>query len=254
MPDRIVPDRIVPDRTVSDSSDARFAAALAALSQRLGHSFADNGLLRQSMAHRSWCAELGGGEPSNERLEFLGDAVLGWIVADIAYRHFDDLPEGKLTNLRKSVVNASALADVAVELDIGPCLLLGKGEAATGGRSKPSILSDAFEAVLGAIYLDAGTTAAYVFVERVIGERMRQAVQQLHRLDYKTLLQELAVREFDSAPVYVLREEGPDHAPHFYATVLIGGRAWGEGEGGTKKQAEQVAAMVACDSLSADGD
>ena len=206
------------------------------------------------MAHRSWCAETAGDEPSNERLEFLGDAVLGWVVADLAFRHFGDLPEGKLTDLRKSVVNASALADVAVELDIGRCLLLGKGESAAGGRSKPSILSDAFEAVLGAIYLDAGTSAAYAFVERVIGERLRLAVQQLHRLDYKTLLQEIAVREFDSAPVYVLREEGPDHAKHFYATVLIAGRPWGEGEGSSKKQAEQVAAMVACDSLAADND
>ena len=224
------------------------------LSARLGHTFADQSLLRRAMAHRSWCAEVSGQEASNERLEFLGDAVLGWVVADLAFRHFSDLPEGKLTDLRKSVVNAAALADVAAGLDIGSCLLLGKGESAAGGRSKPSILSDAFEAVLGAIYLDAGTTAAYAFVERVIGERLRQAVQQLHRLDYKTLLQELAVREFDAAPVYVLREEGPDHAKHFYATVLIAGRPWGEGEGSSKKQAEQVAAMVACDSLAADND
>lgn len=201
------------------------------------------------MAHRSWCAESAGDEASNERLEFLGDAVLGWVVADIAFRHFGDLPEGKLTDLRKSVVNASALAEVAVALDIGSCLLLGKGESAAGGRSKPSILSDAFEAVLGAIYLDGGSGAAYEFVERVIGERLRRAVEQLHRLDHKTLLQEIAVRDFDTAPVYVLREEGPDHAKHFFATVLVAGRVLGEGEGSSKKQAEQVAAMMAVDSL-----
>jgi ribonuclease-3 len=206
------------------------------------------------MAHRSWCSEVAGDEPSNERLEFLGDAVLGWVVADIAFRCFTDLPEGKLTDLRKSVVNASALAEMAVELNLGPCLLLGKGESSAGGRSKPSILSDAFEAVLGAIYLDAGSTVAYDFVERILGQRLHLAVQSLHRLDYKTLLQEIAVREFDSAPVYVLREEGPDHAKHFFATVLIAGKAWGDGEGSSKKQAEQVAAMVACDSLSADND
>ncbi len=206
------------------------------------------------MAHRSWCAEVAGDEPSNERLEFLGDAVLGWVVADIAFRHFSDLPEGKLTDLRKSVVNASALAEMALEFEIGRCLLLGKGESSAGGRSKPSILSDAFEAILGAIYLDAGSSAAYAFVERALRQRLHTAVQQLHRLDYKTLLQEIAVREFDSAPVYLLREEGPDHAKRFYASVLIVGRSWGEGEGTSKKQAEQVAAMVACDSLSADND
>jgi ribonuclease III len=141
------------------------------------------------MAHRSWCAEAAGDQPSNERLEFLGDAVLGWVVADLAYRRFSDLPEGKLTDLRKSVVNASALAEVAIDLDIGSCLLLGRGETAAGGRLKPSILSDAFEAVLGAIYVDAGTAAAYEFVDRVIGERLRLALAQLDRLDYKTLSQ-----------------------------------------------------------------
>jgi ribonuclease-3 len=219
------------------------------LSVRLGFEFADRTLLRRAMAHRSWCAEVAGGEASNERLEFLGDAVLGWVVADLAYTQFADLPEGKLTDLRKSVVNATALADVAVTLDLGAYLLLGKGEAAAGGRSKPSILSDAFEAVLGAIYVDAGADAAYQFVERVIGERLRQAVQQLDKLDYKTLLQEIAVRQFDSAPVYILSEEGPDHAKQFSAAVLIGGSRWGGGVGRSKKLAEQAAAQQACDAL-----
>ena len=206
-------------------------------------------LLRRAMAHRSWCAEVAGGEQSNERLEFLGDAVLGWVVADLAYREFSDLPEGKLTDLRKSVVNASALAEVAVALDIGACLLLGRGESAAGGRLKPSILSDAFEAVLGAIYIDAGTDAAYAFVQRVIGERLTQALAQLDRLDYKTLLQELAVRQFDAAPVYILSEEGPDHAKLFTATVLAAGTVWGNGQGRSKKLAEQAAAAMACAKL-----
>ncbi|MEO6123199.1 MAG: ribonuclease III [Ilumatobacteraceae bacterium] len=219
------------------------------MSERLGHTFADPQLLRRAMAHRSWCAEVIGGEPSNERLEFLGDAVLGWVVADLAYREYADLPEGKLTDLRKSVVNASALADVAVTLDIGSCLLLGRGETTAGGRSKPSILSDAFEAVLGAIYIDAGATAAYEFVERVIGERLRLAIDRLDRLDYKTLLQELAVRQFDAAPVYILSEQGPDHAKLFTATVLVAGTVWGKGQGRSKKLAEQEAASVACAAL-----
>lgn len=201
------------------------------------------------MAHRSWCAEVAGGEPSNERLEFLGDAVLGWVVADLAFRQFSDLPEGKLTDLRKSVVNASALAEVALALDIGSYLLLGRGESTAGGRSKPSILSDAFEAVLGAIYIDAGTTAAYAFVERVIGERLKLAIDRLDRLDYKTLLQELAVRQFDAAPVYILSEEGPDHAKLFTATVVVAGTVWGNGQGRSKKLAEQEAASIACTAL-----
>ncbi|TPW15615.1 MAG: rnc, partial [Acidimicrobiaceae bacterium] len=122
--------------------------ALDGLGQRLGYRFADESLLRRAMSHRSWCAE-NPGALSNERLEFLGDAVLGWMIADIAFRDHQDLPEGKLTDLRKSVVNASALAEVAANIDLGSCLLLGKGENGGGGRLKPSILSDALEAVIG---------------------------------------------------------------------------------------------------------
>ena len=222
------------------------------LSARVGHEFRDPGLLCQALAHRSWCAEAGLGEPSNERLEFLGDAVLGWVVADLAYRRFADLAEGKLTDIRKSVVNASALAEVAVALDIGSCLLLGKGESAAGGRLKPSILSDAFEAVLGAVYLDAGSEAAYAFVERALGARLDLALQQIDQLDHKTMLQEVSSRRFDVAPVYVLSEEGPDHAKRFFATVLVAGRLWGTGEGRSKKTAEQAAAAMACTAIEMD--
>ena len=203
------------------------------------------------MAHRSWCAEQPGDAPSNERLEFLGDAVLGWVVADLAYHHHGDLAEGKLTDLRKSLVNASALAAVAEEFDIGASLLLGKGEDAAGGRTKPSILSDAMEAVIGAVYLDGGTEAAFDLIVRLLGERLRGSASMLDHLDYKTTLQELTARLFDSAPVYLLREEGPDHAKHFFATVTVGGQPLGEGEGRSKKQAEQVAARIACETLRA---
>ena len=222
---------------------------LEGLSARIGYRFNDPGLLRRAMAHRSWCAEVAGDEASNERLEFLGDAVLGWVVADLAFRQFADLPEGKLTDLRKSVVNAAALAETASSLDIGSYLMLGRGEDAAGGRSKPSILSDAFEAVLGAIYVDAGTEAAYGFVERVIGDRLLQAVLQLDHLDYKTLLQEIAVRRFDAAPVYILSEDGPDHAKLFSATVVVAGQVRGQGQGRSKKLAEQAAASEACRAL-----
>jgi len=200
--------------------------------------------LLRALAHRSWCAEVGG-LPSNERLEFLGDAVLGWVVADLAYRVFGDLSEGRLTDLRKSVVNASALAEVAQEIHLGECILLGKGEAAAGGRSKPSILSDALEAVLGAVYIDGGAPAAFALIERLFTERMAVAALRLDRLDYKTVLQELTARLYDTAPVYVLSDTGPDHDKRFSATVIVAGQPTGTGEGRSKKTAEQAAAEQA---------
>ena len=200
--------------------------------------------MRGALAHRSWCAEVGG-EPSNERLEFLGDAVLGWVVAAMAYREHAELAEGKLTDLRKSVVNAATLAHVAQEIELGSCLLLGRGEDAAGGRTKPSILSDALEAVFGAVYLDGGTEAARVLIERLLSDRMNTAAQRLDRLDYKTVLQELTARLFDTAPVYVLTETGPDHEKRFSATVIVSGKSVGIGEGRSKKLAEQAAAEQA---------
>lgn len=187
-----------------------------------------------------------GGQPqSNERLEFLGDAVLGWVVADIAYRNHSELAEGKLTDLRKSVVNASALAEVALEIGLGEYLRLGKGEDAAGGRTKPSILSDAFEAVLGAVYVDGGSEPAFALVERLFADRMASAAMRLDRLDYKTVLQEVTARLHDTAPVYVLSDTGPDHDKRFYATVIVQGVAVGQGEGRSKKAAEQAAAEQA---------
>jgi ribonuclease-3 len=231
-------------------STTEIATGLGILSRRLGYEFVDRSLLRRALAHRSWCAEVGG-EPSNERLEFLGDAVLGWVIAEIAYRRHNDLPEGKLTDLRKSVVNATALAEVAESIGLGQWLLLGKGEDAAGGRQKPSILSDAFEAVLGAVYLDGGVEAAKALVARLFSDRLDVAAGQLDRLDHKTLLQELTARLYDTAPVYLLTESGPDHSKTFKATVLVAGSALGAGEGKSKKLAEQQAASEAYDALSA---
>lgn len=210
-------------------------------------------MLERALSHRSWCAEVGG-RPSNERLEFLGDAVLGLVVAELVYRRHDDLPEGKLTDLRKNVVNAAALAEVAVEVGIGPCLRLGRGEDAAGGRSKPSILSDAFEAVLGAVYLDGGMPAASALVERLFVHRLASVAQRLDRLDHKTLLQELTARLHDTAPVYVLSDTGPDHDKRFHATVIVQGVAVGEGDGRSKKTAEQAAAEQAWLALSPQSD
>jgi ribonuclease-3 len=231
-------------------NDTDLKGGLETLSRRLGYEFTDVALLRRALAHRSWCAEVGG-QPSNERLEFLGDAVLGWVVAEIAYRRHGDLPEGKLTDLRKSVVNAVALAQVAESIGLGQHILLGKGEDAAGGRHKSSILSDALEAVLGAVYLDGGVEAAKALIARLFSERLEIAAGQLDRLDHKTVLQELTARLYDTAPVYLLTESGPDHSKTFTATVLVDGVALGVGEGKSKKLAEQEAASEAFDTLSA---
>ena len=220
------------------------SADLEALAERIGYEFTDPELLRRSMAHRSWCAETPG-TISNERLEFLGDAVLGWAIADIVYHRYD-VPEGQLTDLRKSVVNAIALAEVAEEIGLGRHILLGRGEAAAGGSDKPSILSDAFEAVLGAVYLDGGAAAAYAMVERFIVPRMPATADLLGQFDQKTHLQELSARAGRGAPVYDVAAHGPDHAKKFHARVLVDGELLGEGDGRSKKAAEQAAATEAC--------
>jgi ribonuclease-3 len=182
---------------------------------------------------------------SNERLEFLGDAVLGLVVTDYIFRTYPDLPEGELAKVRAAVVNAGALAEVAAELDLGRALLLGKGEDASGGREKPSILADAMEAVIGAVYLDAGWDGAAAMVMQLLGERIEEAAAGPGGQDFKTRLQELAARRFDQVPRYEVLDEGPDHAKRFFATVHLAGEPRGSGEGRSKKQAEQAAARQA---------
>jgi ribonuclease-3 len=224
--------------------------ALDALAERLGYVFGDPTLLARAMAHRSWCAETAGESP-NERLEFLGDAVLGLVVTDHIYRSYPDLPEGELAKVRASVVNSASLAEVATELGLGEALLLGKGEDQSGGREKPSILADAMEAVIGAAYLDAGWGAAAGLVMRLLGDRISEAAAGPGGQDYKTRLQELGARRFDELPRYEVTDEGPDHAKLFYATVQLGEAVRGSGEGRSKKQAEQAAAREAWEALQA---
>jgi len=218
----------------------------------LGWSFCDEPLLAQALAHRSWCAE----HPeaaSNERLEFLGDAVLGIIVTDHVFRTYPLLQEGHLAKVRASVVNADVLAEMALKIELGPCLRLGKGEDASGGREKTSILSDALEAIIAAVYLDGGLEAARTVVMDLFGERIADAASGPGGDDYKTRLQELAAQRFEKLPRYQVSDEGPDHAKRFFATVLIGGAPRGTGEGGSKKQAEQAAARAAWRWLSLQG-
>jgi ribonuclease-3 len=211
----------------------------------LGRRFGDPALLERALAHRSWCAENGVGVPSNERLEFLGDAVLGLVVTDHLYRTYPDLPEGQLAQVRAAVVNAEVLAEAADDVGIGAAVRLGKGEDASGGREKPSILSDAMEAVIGAVYLDGGWGAAAELVMRLLGDRITEAAAGPGGHDYKTRLQELAARVHEELPRYHVTSEGPDHAKRFSATVSVNGQPLGVGEGRSKKQAEQSAARMA---------
>lgn len=228
------------------------APELAALMQRLPCPVDGEGLLRCALTHRSWCAEWPGHE-SNERLEFLGDAVLGLVVTDHIFACYPDLPEGELAKIRAAVVSASTLAEVAVELGLGPALLLGRGEEASGGREKASILADATEAVIGAVYLNGGWGAAAELVLALMADRIIEAASGPGGHDYKTRLQELSVHRFAALPRYQVVDHGPDHAKHFAATVVVGETVTGTGEGRSKKQAEQAAAKVAWQMLGTTG-
>jgi ribonuclease III len=217
---------------------------VGALVGRLGRPFQDEALLVQALAHRSWCAE-SGGLPSNERLEFLGDAVLGLVVAEHCYRTYPDMPEGALAKVRAAVVNTTVLAEVGLELDLGPVLLLGRGEDSSGGREKPSILANTVEAVIAAVYLDGGFEAATGFVLSLLNHRIEAAAAGPGADDFKTRLQEMVVRKVGALPRYEVVGTGPDHARRYTATVTVEGAVVGTGEGRSKKDAEQAAAHAA---------
>jgi ribonuclease-3 len=197
-----------------------------------------------ALTHRSYAFE-NDLSANNERLEFLGDAVLGVVVTDMAFREFPEMPEGELAKLRAAIVNMGALADIARDLGIGRYVLLGKGEEMSGGRDKSSILADALEALLGAVYLDRGLDAARKLIHRVFRPRMIAYVRGEGERDYKTILQEMASAEVRSVPEYRIRERGPDHEKEFTATVFLAGTEWGSGIGRSKKEAEQQAAHEA---------
>ena len=214
------------------------------LERALGVRFRDPALREAGLTHRSFAFEQGL-DVTNERLEFLGDAVLGLVVTDLAYRRFPDLSEGDLAKLRAAIVNMAALADVSRELGLVDVISLGRGEEMSGGRDKSSILADALEAVLGAVYLDQGLDVARPMIERLFWPRMEAYVRGEGERDYKTILQERASQEHRALPEYRLEESGPDHEKEFEATVYLGGRALGHGQGRSKKEAEQQAAREA---------
>jgi ribonuclease III len=207
--------------------------------------------LERALTHRSYAYE-NGSLPTNERLEFLGDSVLGLVVTDTLYRGYPSLPEGQLAKLRAAVVQMGALADVARKLSLGEFVRLGKGEEGTGGRDKPSILADTLEAVIGAVYIGSGLDDATALVHRLFDPVIARAARLGAGLDWKTSLQELTAVEMLGVPEYVVEESGPDHQKSFRAVVRVGGRVLGSGEGRTKKAAEQQAAEVAWTKISAE--
>jgi ribonuclease-3 len=204
----------------------------------------DAELVVLAFTHRSYAYE-NGGLPTNERLEFLGDAVLGLCVTDALYRAHPDFSEGQLAKLRASIVNMHALAGVGRAIGLGTLLRLGKGEELTDGRNKPSLLADAVEALLGAIYFQHGLEAARGVIHQLFGALIAAAPSVGAGLDWKTSLQERTATLGLGVPSYRLSEEGPDHAKQFTATVIVSGEDRGIGQGRTKKEAEQKAAALA---------
>jgi ribonuclease-3 len=222
---------------------------IEALLERLGAGI-DADLLERALTHRSFAYEHGG-LPTNERLEFLGDSVLGLVVTDSLYRTFPDLPEGQLAKLRAAVVNARTLAAIGRELGIGPALRLGRGEETTGGRDKSSILADTVEALIGAVYVQHGIDVASTIVHRLVDVHVEASASLGAGLDWKTSLQELTATLGLGVPEYLVTEDGPDHAKTFEARVRLSDGIRGYGQGRSKKSAEQAAAATAYEELQA---
>jgi ribonuclease-3 len=217
------------------------------LTGALGISVTDD-LLQLAFTHRSFAYE-NGGLPTNERLEFLGDSVLGLLITDELYTLFPEFDESKLSPIRSGVVNTRALAKISRDLNIGQYLKIGKGEEATGGREKNSILADALEALVGAIYLQYGFNTTAQVVLKWFGPIIEEASKAGASLDAKTALQEIASAQGLSVPEYEITESGPDHDKSFTAVAVLSGERFPVGSGKSKREAEQVAAKLACDAI-----
>ncbi len=226
---------------------------MESLEKKLGYTFRNKALLSEALNHSSYANEhRRQGMESNERLEFLGDSVLGFVTAEFLFLRHPDLPEGDLTRIRAALVCEESLHEVAQGLGLGEHLKLGRGEEAGGGRTRASILADATEAVFAAVYLDGGIEAASALIHRVLLDCQREEVVEEKRKDYKTALQELVQRQPDQELVYrMVGESGPDHNKTFLAEVLLNGAGVGAGEGHSKKEAEQSAARAALEKLQA---
>ncbi|MGL5826067.1 MAG: ribonuclease III [Nocardioides sp.] len=220
------------------------------LRAQLGNPVLDPEQLEHALTHRSYAYE-NGGLPTNERLEFLGDSVLGVVVTETLYRAHPDFSEGRLAKLRAAIVNARALADVGRQIGLGEHIKLGRGEEITGGREKASILSDAVEALIGAVHVSGGIQVAAEVIHRLFDPLMESAAAMGAGLDWKTSLQELAAAKSLGVPEYVIADEGPDHMKTFTAQVRVGQQLYGHGVGRSKKEAEQLAAETAYGELAA---
>jgi len=218
----------------------------AALAERLGLPVGESDLLDQALVHTSWLHEHpDAASGHNERLEFLGDSILGQAVTVMLYTDNPELDEGELAKRRASLVSSVALAEIAIRIGLGRYLRLGRGEELTGGREKSSSLADAVEAVIGAAYLSAGPDAATALVLRLVGPLMDDPDRFGAAMDPKTSLQELSARLGRGLPQYSVSDSGPDHSKRFHATVAVGGESIAGGDGTSKKQAEMAAALAA---------
>ena len=222
---------------------------MEALEARLGYTFRDRSLLENALMHSSYANENRERHlPDNERLEFLGDSILGFVVAEYLYRNFPDKPEGELTRIRADLVCERNLAEAAATIELGSYLLLGHGEEQGGGRKRDSIVSDAMESVIAASFMDGGFAAAKEIIDRLILSNIPKG--RPRNFDYKTAFQELVQRKKDQQIHYELTgESGPDHDKHFEVEVLLNGKAVGHGVGSSKKRAEQAAAEAAIEAL-----
>ncbi|MCJ7740365.1 ribonuclease III [Candidatus Microgenomates bacterium] len=210
----------------------------------LGIQFKNPELLKQAFVHRSYLNESKKTLSSNERLEFLGDSILSFLVSEYLYKTYEDLPEGELTNLRSSIVKTEALAEIALKLSLGDYLYLSKGEEEGGGRKNPSILADTFEALLGAIFLDIGLTPVKKIIKEQLLPILPKIIAEKTYKDAKSNFQEMVQETVKLSPVYkVIQETGPDHAKRFTVGVFVEEKLWGKGEGRSKQEAEQKAAM-----------
>ena len=221
------------------------------LERKLNYAFRNPALLQEALNHSSYANEHRAAHlHSNERLEFLGDSVLGFVTAEFLFQRHPEAPEGDLTRIRAALVCEQSLYEVAQRLGLGQYLKLGRGEEAGGGRERTSILADAVEAVFAAVYLDGGMDAARALIHSCLLDAQRESVVEERRRDYKTALQELVQRQADQTLTYrMVDEQGPDHAKTFRAEVLLNGEAIGSGSGHSKKEAEQAAARAAMEAL-----
>lgn len=244
-------DWIKPKGLPSSYTDTMIKIDVETIEQTIGVNFCDKALLQRALTHRSYLNE----DPDypfedNERLEFLGDAVLDFVTAEYLYHHYPEMPEGRLTNLRSALVRTKQLSLFAKELNMGDYLLLGRGEDDSGGRKRTAILCDAFEALLGAIYLDRGLDVASNFIVTIIEPTLQEIIATNADRDPKSMLQELAQSFHHVTPTYrTVLEIGPDHAKEFTVQAMVGEKSYGEGMGLSKQDAAQAAAEIALENL-----